>query len=145
MQQQPKCYHDAEQKRGHHFDTTKKHWFASLATTSQEKYGGVRKRHREWQLKLSREWSSCLRKRNWNKAAWGYKENLQNNKSNGQSELIAAPVLTAWIREHSIKLKRGHFKTDKRQYIFTQWVEKFWNLLLEEVVRQILMAGPSRI
>lgn len=70
-----------EQNRKHHFDTTKSHWFASLATTSQKEYGGVPKKHGERQAKLSREWSSCLGKGNWKKAAWEYENNLQNHKA----------------------------------------------------------------
>ena len=45
----------------------------------------------------------------------------------------------------TIKLERGHFKTSKRKRVFTQWVEKFWNLLLQDVGRQIVVAGPRRV
>lgn len=60
------------------------------------------------------------------------------------------PLLKSSLHElgdtrKKIKLERGHFKTGKRKCVFTQWIEKFWNLLLQEVVRQIVMAGPRRI
>lgn len=57
-----------------------------------------------WQLKLPREWSSCLVTKNWNtqdwslwraerRLHWGYERSLQNHKGKGQAEWTLTQLL----------------------------------------------------